>query len=136
MVNQMKLEGYHGTPNGPFCKFDTFPAFITPDKNAALAYALNQCERDDYNPVVLSVAVEFKNPRVVFNDELLSMLGEDDGSIDWLSFDNMAFRFESEGYDGIILKGVSDFIGMCDGKRIEAIYDQYVLFSNKNVEIN
>lgn len=111
----MKLEGYHGTPNGPFVKFDKFPAFITPEKKAALSYALHQCERDEYNPVVLSVVVKFENPRVILNDELLSMIGEEDSSIDWLSFDNVAFRIESEGYDGIILKGVSDFIGMHDG---------------------
>lgn len=130
------VKAYHGSPNGKFDKFDTFPAFTTDCYKAAESYAINNFARDENGyPFVLTVNINMANPKVLTNDELITLIGYDDG-IDWTLIDNLCYLFEEEGHDGLVLLGTKDFSGVVNGKRIENTYDQYVIFSHETYSIS
>jgi hypothetical protein len=127
---------FHGTPND-FSVFDTFPAYFTCDWDAAMAYACSQYAREghDGDPTVMSVYLSMKNPRVISAAELLTLVGDEVGEIDWTSIDNLAYTLEMQGFDGMILQGVTDFSGMDAGQRQTRSYDQYVAFNAQQIKI-
>lgn len=126
---------FHGTPN-TFTKFDTFPAYFTCDRNAAMAYAENQYAREDHDgdPTVMEVYLAMKNPRVISADELAIEAPDDDGEICWMSVENFAYKLEMQGFDGMILKGITDFSGMDGDERLTRAYDQYVAFNGQQIK--
>ncbi|WP_408602110.1 hypothetical protein [Pseudomonas sp. PLMAX] len=127
---------FHGTPND-FSVFDTFPAYFTCDRDAAMAYACSQYAREghDGDPTVMSVYLAMKNPRVISADELMTLAGDEVGEIDWTSIDNLAYMMEVQGFDGLILQGVTDFSGMDAGERQTREYDQYVAFNAQQIKV-
>lgn len=127
---------FHGTPNA-FTTFDTFPAYFTCDRDAAMAYAESQYARDDHEgvPTVMELYLALKNPKIIYAEELAIEAPDDDGGICWMSVDNYAFQLEKLGYDGMILKGVNDFSGMDGDLRQTRAYDQYVAFNAKQIKI-
>lgn len=127
---------FHGTPN-TFTKFDTFPAYFTCDCNAAMAYAENQYAREGHedDPTVMEVYLAMKNPRVISPDELAIEAPDDDGGICWMSVENFAYKLEMQGFDGMILKGITDFSGMDGDQRQTRAYDQYVAFNAQQIKI-
>lgn len=126
---------FHGTPN-TFTKFDTFPAYFTSDRDAALAYAKNQYAREGHegDPVVMELYLAMKNPKVISAEELATLVPDDEGGIDWVSVENLAYRLEMEGFDGMVLKGVADFSGMDGDQRQTRAYDQYVAFNGNQIK--
>ena len=132
-----KVTAYHGTPNNRFDRFDITPIFFTTEFEIAKGYAHNQYARDDDDkPGVITASLSFDNPITIYKDELLVMIGDEHGNVDWSCFDNIVCKYECMGYDGIILKGVLDFTGMNGDERKTNVYDQYVAFTNKSVTIN
>lgn len=127
---------FHGTPN-TFTKFDTFPAYFTCDRNAAMAYAENQYAREGHegDPSVMEVYLAMKNPRFISADELATHAPDDDGGIDWMSVENFAYKLEMQGFDGMILKGIIDFSGMDGDQRQTRAYDQYIVFNADQIKI-
>jgi hypothetical protein len=136
LFRRSTVQAYHGTPNGNFEKFDTFPVFLTDDYQAARAYAENNFSRDDSGwPVVMTVSFEFKKPKVINHSELIDLIGED-GVLEWSNLDNLVWEYESQGYDGLILEKVPDFYGMEGEVRIERFYTQYILLNESYEVVN
>ena len=129
---------YHGTPND-FSSFDTFPAFFTPDADAALAYAKGQFARDNdqsgSGPNIMPVYLSILNPKIYTERELQSALGTyDDGLIEWANFDEVSYALIAQGYDGVIIKDALDYSG---GDRLNVErrrYDQYVVFNAQQIK--
>lgn len=129
---------YHGTPND-FSSFDTFPAFFTPDADAAFAYAKGQFARDNDpsgpGPSIMPVHLSLLNPKIYTEQELKSSLGVyEDGWIEWVNFDEVSYALISQGYDGVIIRDALDYSG---GDRLNVErrrYDQYVVFKPQQIK--
>lgn len=133
---------YHGTPNGPFSAFDTTPAFLTDRYHAAQAYALGQNAREEGagEATVVLAHMRAGKTKTYTAQELGEILPDDEGGIEWASFDNLAYDLEKEGYDSVIIRGAVDYLGTehveGQGKAsVRVRYDQYVALDADIIEI-
>lgn len=130
--NGKPLVVYHGTAS----KFDVFgngrgAIYFTDDQKAAEAYA--QFAEGEDGPTVVAAYLRMEKPRIIERDEGINWL-DDDGSVDWGMVDTIAYDAEASGFDGLILRGLPDFDGLVDGKRVERDYDQYVVFRPEQIK--
>lgn len=115
---------FHGTGK----RFETFSGgrgafYFTDDRKAADEYAWHA---EGPTPVVVCAYLRMVNPLILDHDWFTQNVLCDYGS-NWEAVDHMAQQAPKSGYDGLILKGFSDFDGMVDGNRVERHYDQYVV---------
>lgn len=136
---------YHGTASS----FDTFNVnyggrgnaiYTTPDKEAASAYAAGAEAFDDGSVLngsneypassnVMPLYSALKNPLILDEAWAIENMGEPGWDRDWGVLDNVLYDAEQKGYDGLILRMVSDFAGRdANGKRVEKFYDQHIVF--------
>ncbi|EPG8943959.1 LPD23 domain-containing protein [Pseudomonas aeruginosa] len=128
---------YHGSPNGEFTEFDTWPMFFTDNAEAARGYAEGRYARDDNDtaqPVVVDAFLSLQNPRVYTEAELHELLPGDDGTVEWSDFDNLADQLENEGYDGVIVRGTYDYMGGAGDNVKRGRYDQFVAFRSSQIK--
>lgn len=128
---------YHGSPNGEFTEFDTWPMFFTDNAEAARGYAEGRYARDDNDtaqPVVVDAFLSLQNPRVYTEAELHELLPGDDGTVEWGDFDNLADQLENEGYDGVIVRGTYDYMGGAGDNVKRGRYDQFVAFRSSQIK--
>lgn len=128
---------YHGSPNGEFTEFDTWPMFFTDNAEAARGYAEGRYARDDNDtaqPVVVDAFLSLQNPRVYTEAELHELLPGDDGTVEWGDFDNLADQLENEGYDGVIVRGTYDYMGGTGDNVKRGRYDQFVAFRPSQIK--
>uniref|UniRef100_UPI001C4A6587 ADP-ribosyltransferase-containing protein n=1 Tax=Pseudomonas aeruginosa TaxID=287 RepID=UPI001C4A6587 len=128
---------YHGSPNGEFTEFDTWPMFFSDNAEAARGYAEGRYARDDNDtaqPVVVDAFLSLQNPRVYTEAELHELLPGDDGTVEWGDFDNLADQLENEGYDGVIVRGTYDYMGGTGDNVKRGRYDQFVAFRSSQIK--
>jgi hypothetical protein len=129
---------FHGTPMS-FDSFYTFPIFFTDDSEAAAGYAQDQYAppQNPSGPNVIPVYLSLQRPKVMTAKHLHRLIAADASdihSIEWSDFDRLAERFEHKGHDGVIITGVSDYVGGTGPGRVWRAYTQFVAFKPEQIK--